>query len=118
MMGQLTEKLYAEVRRARHSALRAAFSRRIRGRLTAWSFNLSTQDVLDMFLEQYGLCVVSGISLNLCQDSGWRMSLERFDNQRGYERNNCGLICHPFQSSDYTPKHCVPELVHGSPQWS
>merc|ERR1712039_420554 len=92
-------------------------TRRRRGR-TNGSHTLSPQDMMDMFIRQQGVCALSRAPLSLDRGSEWRMSLERFDNEHGYSRSNCGLICAGFQSSDRTSRACYPNAVLGSSQWS
>merc|ERR1712232_614323 len=59
-----------------------------------------------------------GDSVETKPNADWMLSLERFDNSRGYVKSNCGLICREFQSSDHTLRASVHSRIQGSPQWS
>ena len=75
-------------------------------------------DILDMMFEQRRRCYYSGIPLVLSQPhSHWRVSLERFNNDEGYVRKNCALVCHEFNTPDYCRNRAV-HAVSGTAQWS
>ena len=77
---------------------------------------IDANDLLDLVLEQAGLCAYSGVPLDLLRpNSHWRASIERVDTQQGYLRHNCCLIAAEFNSS---VNHIPDELSTGSAQWS
>ena len=73
-------------------------------------------DIIDMLRRQKGRCLYSGIPLRWMTNQDWRMSLERLDNFKGYNKDNCALICWEFNSSDYTA--LAGFNTTGSSQWS
>ncbi|KAG5176640.1 hypothetical protein JKP88DRAFT_249410 [Tribonema minus] len=62
--------------------------------------NIRFDDVVNMYSEQGGGCLYSGIPLTTKGD--WKVSLERRDVRVGYTRENCCLIAMEFQGTDYT----------------
>ncbi len=74
-----------------HAKANAA-QRSDRGRIDAGVFELTIEDLEDIWNEQQGKCYYSGIPLSYtCND--WRTSLERLDNTKGYIRENVVLCC-------------------------
>ena len=61
-------------------------------------------------------CHYSGIPMSLTDKGDWKWSVERIDNNKGYTKDNCALICEEFQSTDFTVRAMHP--VRGSPQWN
>merc|ERR550534_2877426 len=95
----------------RKSKLRAS-----NGRADAGTYDLSLEDVLDLYQEQRGLCYYSGVKMTFRPLSDWMASLERLDNTKGYVRGNVVWICCEFQTSEST--HRADGPVKGSSQWS
>jgi hypothetical protein len=65
---------------------------------------LTFNDILDMYINQKGRCYYLNIPLSMDTCSEWRCSLERLDDDKGYTKNNCVLVCH--------------EVNHGLYKWS
>ncbi|CAE7856502.1 unnamed protein product [Symbiodinium microadriaticum] len=78
--------------------------------------NIDADHLLDLLLEQEGLCAYSGIAMELLKpNSHWRVSIERIDTQQGYLKGNCCLIAAEFNSS----VRCHQAGTScGSAQWS
>ncbi|CAE8651769.1 unnamed protein product, partial [Polarella glacialis] len=81
---------------------------------------LTKDDILDMIWDQKGCCAYSGIAMQMCiPNSHWRMSLERKDNNLGYNLENCVLVASEFNTSDYSRQRGVrANEVFGTVQWS
>jgi hypothetical protein len=60
--------------------------------------DITYEQLLAKFLEQKGLCAVSGIPLSIVGD--WRMSVERIDVTGDYTISNVCFICAEFQAID------------------
>ena len=71
--------------------------------------------ILDLILEQRGLCAYSGVPMEMLKPhSHWRMSIERIDTSTGYVKGNYCLIAAEFNSA--VTKGSVDS--GGSAQWS
>ncbi|CAE7362842.1 pmpB [Symbiodinium sp. CCMP2592] len=121
-------------RRGKTGLPRAASQYLYRSTLRGWSTTLastaSTRDrkkgrqsdidsnhLLDLVLEQGGLCAYSGVPMQLLKPhSHWRASIERIDNGQGYVKGNCCLIAAEFNSAVH--KMCSKGGFSGSAQWS
>ena len=80
--------------------------------------NIDADHLLDLVLEQEGLCAYSGIAMELLKpNSHWRVSIERIDTRQGYLKGNCCLIAAEFNSSVYSRCHQAGTSA-GSAQWS
>ena len=74
--------------------------------------NIDAQHLLDLVLEQGGLCAYSSIPMELLKpNSHWRMSVERKDNRQGYVQGNCCLIAAEFNSRAQWSKQKVKEVA-------
>jgi hypothetical protein len=90
---------------------------RHRSKLRHHDCTITRDDLLDMLLSQGGRCFYSGMPMEcVLPNSHWRMSLERFDNKKGYMRDNCALIASEFNTPDHS--HAAVSKVHGTAQWS
>ncbi|CAE7209277.1 pmpB [Symbiodinium sp. CCMP2456] len=80
--------------------------------------NIDMHHLLDLVLEQGGLCAYSGIPMELLKpNSHWRASIERIDTNQGYRRGNCCLIAAEFNSAVHNASH-EAGTSSGSAQWS
>ena len=80
--------------------------------------SIDADHLLDLVLEQEGLCAYSGIPMELLKpNSHWRVSIERIDTQHGYLQGNCCLIAAEFNSAVYNRCHEAGTSC-GSAQWS
>eukprot|EP01083_Nonionella_stella_P267468 903551_1 len=77
---------------------------------------LTMDDMFRMIVEQNFRCKYSGIPMAFKMCTDWKRSIERIDNNKGYTKENCVLICWEFNASDRSFGACNP--VIGSPQWS
>jgi hypothetical protein len=55
-------------------------------------FSLERQDFLEMWDEQQGLCVYTGLPMELQPNTLFSVSVERVDNSVGYTKNNTVLV--------------------------
>ncbi|CAE7729359.1 pmpB [Symbiodinium sp. CCMP2592] len=99
-------------------SVRAAHNARYRDRQKGWQCDVNAGHLLDLVLEQGGLCAYSGVPMELLKPhSHWRASIERIDNRQGYVKENCCLIAAEFNSAVH--KTCNEEgSSGGSAQWS
>ena len=91
---------------------------RARDRKKGWQCDVNADHLLDLVLEQGGLCAYSGVPMELLKPhSHWRASIERIDIRQGYIKGNCCLIAAEFNSAVH--KTCDEEGSScGSAQWS
>ncbi|CAE7582598.1 pmpB [Symbiodinium natans] len=74
--------------------------------------------LLDLVLEQGGLCAYSGLPMELLKPhSHWRVSIERMDSSHGYLKGNCCLVAAEFNSTVHKVGDDTASLA-GSAQWS
>ena len=94
-------------------SVKAASAARVRDKKKDRQSNIDASHLLDLLLEQGGLCAYSGIPMQLLQpNSHWRISVERIDNGQGYLRGNCCLIAAEFNSSaNQWSKQKVQEVI-------
>ena len=93
----------------------AAGGARRRDRHKGRQGNIDADHLLDLVLEQGGLCAYSGIPMEMLRpNSHWRLSIERIDTSRGYLKGNCCLIAAEFNSA----VQCKDGPHSGSAQWS
>lgn len=69
------------------------------GRESAGTFDLTWQDIQDIYHKQEGKCYYSNIPFVLEINSDWKCSLERTDQQQGYTLDNVVLVCVEFNSN-------------------
>ena len=113
----LRDSVYKRTLRGNASVLLS--SARRRSNLKGWSFNLDTDFIFDLILQQQGRCAYSGLKMELLvPHSDWRMSLERLDNQFGYLRENCVLIAAEFNTAGRVSKRVAQNEQSGSSKWS
>ncbi|CAE7571284.1 unnamed protein product, partial [Symbiodinium sp. CCMP2456] len=91
-----------------------------RDRLKDRQSDVDADHLLDLVLQQGGLCAYSGVPMELLkQNSHWRVSIERRDTRQGYVRGNCCLIAAEFNSAVHTGTPCNDKFNSaGSAQWS
>ena len=96
----------------------AAQNARARDRKKSRQSDVHADLLLDLVLEQGGLCAYSGVPIELMKPhSHWRASVERIDNRHGYIKGNCCLVAAEFNSAVH--KICEAEGSSlGSAQWS
>ena len=91
---------------------------RLRDRKKGRQSDIDMHHLLDLVLEQGGLCAYSGIPMELLKpNSHWRASIERIDNNQGYLKGNCCLIAAEFNSAIRNVCH-EAGASSGSAQWS
>ncbi|CAE8595177.1 unnamed protein product [Polarella glacialis] len=116
------ERLYVMAfrRTLRGNAGRLVGAANYRSKKRDQSNTLTIPDILDMIWDQKGCCAYSGVSMQLCiPNSHWRMSLERKNNDIGYNISNCVLVASEFNSPDYSRAPGVrSNEVLGTAQWS
>lgn len=67
-----------------------------------FTFDLTFDELVEMFRSQKGLCAYSGLPLRFgnSKDTDWRISLERLDTKKGYTKDNVCLIAYEFNVGD------------------
>uniref|UniRef100_A0A6C0K3S1 Uncharacterized protein n=1 Tax=viral metagenome TaxID=1070528 RepID=A0A6C0K3S1_9ZZZZ len=78
------------------------------------TFDLSVNDLYEIYLKQSGRCHYSGICMRI--NGPFQISLERMDVFRGYSRNNIVLICDIFNSPVFLLNS--NDTSRGSSQWN
>jgi len=61
-------------------------------------FDLTAQDLIDMWVKQEGTCCYSGFQMDLQPNSPFSVSVERVDNLIGYTAENTVLVCKAVNS--------------------
>ncbi|CAE7351518.1 y01B [Symbiodinium natans] len=90
---------------------------RHRDMLKARQSTIDHNYLLDLIVQQRGLCAYSGVPMEMFRpNSHWRISLERIDTSVGYVKGNCCLIAQEFNST--VTKGTQLDLSKGSAQWS
>ena len=92
-----------------------------RNRSRIWGLNcfVDCDFILSKVLEQRGRCAYSGVEMELLlPHSDWRMSLERLQNDTGYEPQNCVLIAAEFNTPGKISKDMPIHAEFGSSKWS
>lgn len=69
-----------------------------RARVRGIEFNLTREDIEDLFFKANGKCSVSGILFNRFRPAGstkrpWYPSLDRIDSRKPYTHDNCRFVC-------------------------
>lgn len=77
---------------------------------------LTFEELLDIYLQQFGRCAYSNKLLNLSGE--YMMSLERKDSSIGYTKDNCCLICIEFNTTDWSIVKCDDDNRVGSSGWN
>lgn len=62
--------------------------------------DLTLEYLEELYEKQEGKCYISGITMNAGTHQNWKMSIERVDENVGYMKTNCVLICAEFQSGN------------------
>lgn len=88
-----------------------AKTRKRRGRENAGVFNLTFDQVVDLYNKQNGCCFYSGIFMSTKPCSMWKVSIDRIDNDIGYIIDNIVLVCHEFNDRSKWSKEKINELV-------
>ncbi|CAE7514651.1 pmpB [Symbiodinium sp. CCMP2456] len=99
-------------------SMRLASSAKRRDHKKGRQSNIDANYLLDLVLEQGGLCAYSGIPMELLiPNSHWRVSIERINTRHGYLKGNCCLIAAEFNTA--VRKMCDEAgAATGSAQWS
>eukprot|EP01084_Bolivina_argentea_P099863 179449_1 len=77
--------------------------------------NIDGEFLLNLYKQQQGKCYYSNISLNLQRLCDWQCSLERLDQNIGYNKENVALIALEFNHAEqWTLQKIleIPNLVH------
>eukprot|EP00397_Hematodinium_sp_SG-2012_P044403 GEMP01049589.1.p1 GENE.GEMP01049589.1~~GEMP01049589.1.p1 ORF type:complete len:494 (+),score=35.27 GEMP01049589.1:55-1536(+) len=84
-------------------------------REAAGEFDLSVDDLLELWEKQQGRCAYSEVVLNSRRYTPWRLSLERCNNTLGYTRENIVFVCGEFNTMDQSVR--ASGNVQGSSKW-
>lgn len=63
---------------------------------------ITKEDLWNQLQKQEGKCYYSGINMSIGMETDWRISIERLDVFKGYEKNNIVFISNEFNSGDLT----------------
>jgi hypothetical protein len=77
---------------------------------------LTFEELLNIYLQQFGRCAYSNRPLTLHGD--YMMSLERINTSVGYTKDNCCLICVEFNTADWSISKCSEDNRSGSSGWN
>lgn len=69
---------------------------RARARRKGLDCSLSTEDLMDLYSEQGGVCAISGVAMTMLRGDGrcgTNISVDRIDSTRGYVVGNVRLVC-------------------------
>lgn len=83
----------------------------LKGRIDAGIFNITLQDLKDIWEHQRGLCYYSYLPLKY-DEKCWMMSLERLDPNAGYIKMNTVLSCVEFQHQVQWSNNKINELLN------
>lgn len=96
------EKIYAQRKARRNTTVRGRLyalcnNARIRANRESWDFDLTVDFLEDMWLEQKGICAISGVQMVLTSPTGKRfsndvVSIDRIDSYGGYTQDNIWLV--------------------------
>lgn len=94
-------------------ALRRLTKRRAASGRTGMTFSVTTKYLQTMWLNQNGLCALTGISMTCEPRSPFAMSVDRIDSLKGYCDGNVQLICRAinYAKSDFTQQQMVDFIV-------
>lgn len=93
-----------------HNCRRNAKKRADNGRISAGIFNITYHDVLSLWKNQEGKCYHSGMPMNYTKNE-WRISIDRIDNNRGYEKDNIVLCCLEFNTRKTWTETKINEML-------
>lgn len=77
-----------------------------------YQFNITPQDILNVWIKQNGLCEYTGLKLingNSVNDTDRTWSVDRIDNTKGYEPDNI-LLCHKSTNMARGP-YSIPAFI-------
>lgn len=80
------------------------------------TFDIDFDFLVELYNNQKGLCVYSGIPLIFKANEDWHISLERSNPLKGYTKDNVCLICCEFNTSDKSVMYKNNNL--GNSAWS
>jgi hypothetical protein len=91
---------------AKHNSKHRSKTREIAG-----TFDITLQDLLDIYNSQNGLCYYSKVKLNLNFKSDWQCSIERLNPDIGYIKENVALIALEFNTASQMSAEKFTELI-------
>lgn len=74
-----------------------------------YMFDITYEEIKDMYEKQDGICYYSGIEMTT--DGSWKISLERLDNSKGYIKDNVALCCLEFNNQLHWSKDKINEIL-------
>jgi hypothetical protein len=85
-------------------AKKSAYKKGEKNRLEAGIFDLTIEDIRNLWNKQKGLCYYSNIPMITRTCCDWKMSIQRLDDTKGYIPDNIVLSCLEFNNSTkWTP---------------
>lgn len=94
-------------------------SARNRCKKKPWDCTIDKHDIIELYHEQRGLCAITGVEMEMAYGVGRcdrHMSLDRINNDRGYEPGNIRLVCDRVNImrgnlSDYELAHWCQAII-------
>ena len=85
-----------------------------RSRKKGFGFNITKEDIQNLYIEQKGKCAITGIKMTFIANDKYKISLDRIDSSKGYLKNNVQLLCWWVNrcKSNYS-KHDLLVFAHG-----
>ena len=93
------------------SAKQHAAKRKTLGRISAGIFDLTYDQIVDLYNKQNGRCYYSNIPMSIERCSNWKCSLERLDDDNGYTIDNVALVCLEFNNKLKWTREKLQELI-------
>lgn len=90
----------------------SAKTRKNKGREKAGKFDLTFEQILELYKKQDGKCFYSKIKMSTKTCSKWKASIERLNDEKGYTINNIVLVCHEFNHKTKWSHEKLNEMIH------
>ena len=84
------------IRTIYHTCKKNSKTKLKKGRIVAGTFNITKQELINLYHKQNGLCYYSNIMMNTKPATEWKCSLERLDPNKGYIIDNVVFVCLEF----------------------
>jgi hypothetical protein len=94
-----------------NSARSSALKRFNQGREEAGKFDITIDDIKELWKNQNGLCYYSKLPMQSTKFSDWQTSLERLDQDKGYIKTNIALICLELNHKSQWTQEKIIEII-------
>lgn len=95
-LGKLRISNYSDEKKLHHILLSRLLSAKKRAAKKNIEFDITLEDLVNMYNKQKGLCVITGLKMTYDVLNGrtyTNISLDRIDSQKGYTKDNTQLVC-------------------------